>query len=202
MLHLIPIRLVLQFIAGLIALTVLAAAYAGWVATGNAAKDALTVIKWSSSIATAAVVFLYAGWRWLPRVQLIIFPYLGGRWYGTVEFESEGKIEQRPVLLEVKHTLFAITLLLESKESISWTLVVQAARNREFDHYRLYYVYLNERKEGVPEPGARYRGLAIIRIETGPTGMQMEGDYFTETHRQGTLHLVRDSANAWWKLWR
>jgi site-specific DNA recombinase len=77
----------------------------------------------------------------------------------------------------------------------SWTLAVHAERAQDFARYRLYYVYLNERKEGFPSPRERYRGLAILRVENGERRRLM-GDYFTETHRQGTLHLTRDAAHA------
>ena len=90
---------------------------------------------------------------------------------------------------------------MDSEESTSFTLVVQADRDPDFDHYKLYYVYLNSRKEGVSGAGNRYRGLAVLRVETG-NGLELKGDYFTETHRKGTLHLSRTRSHPWWKLWR
>ena len=61
-------------------------------------------------------------------------------------FEKDGDSQRRNVKLEIKHTLFGLRLVLDSKKSTSWTLVVHAERNRDFGRYRLYYVYLNERK--------------------------------------------------------
>jgi hypothetical protein len=67
---------------------------------------------------------------------------------------STGRVDRGPGSpLRGTHTLFGIRLLLESSESTFWTLVVHAERNTDFERYRLYYVYLNERKEGVPGPG-------------------------------------------------
>jgi hypothetical protein len=80
-------------------------------------------------------------------------------------------------------------------------LLVHAERNRDFERYRLYYVYLNERKEGFANGGERYRGLAVMRIEPG-TRLKLQGDYFTETHRQGTLRLTLNARHPWWVLWR
>lgn len=201
MLHLLPIRMVLRVVAALVALAIFAASYAGWVGQGGAVHDMTVVTRLSSSLATAAIVLLYVYWRWIPAVQLLIFPYLGGRWSGVLHFTAGRGPEHRDVRLEIKHTLFAIKLLLDSNESTSSTLVVHAERNPYFQRYRIYYVYLNERKEGVPGAGERYRGLAVLRVEWGAQP-ELQGDYFTETNRSGTLHLRRDEGHPWWKLWR
>lgn len=201
MLHLLPIRLILATLAVLIAVAVLAASYMGWVGRGNAANDAVMVIRWSSALAVIAIVLLHVTWRWLTPVQSFIFPYLGGSWVGVVRFQSDEGPDQRSVRLEVKHTLLGLKLLLESEESVSSTLVVHAERNPDFERFRLYYVYLNERKEGVTSSGVRYRGLAVLRIKAG-TQIALLGDYFTETNRHGTLELARAASTSWWKLWR
>jgi hypothetical protein len=201
MLHLLPIRLVLRVFAALVAIAVVAASYAGWVGQGGTIHDMAVVTRWSSSLATAAIVLLFVSWRWIPPVQLFIFPYLGGRWSGVLRFNSGRGPEHRDVRLEIKHTLFGIQLLLDSNESISSTLVVHAERNPDFQRYRIYYVYLNERKEGVPGAGERYRGLAVLRVEWG-AHPELQGNYFTEANRSGTLHLKRDEGHPWWKLWR
>jgi hypothetical protein len=201
MLHLLPIRLVLQAVAALAATAILAGTYAGWVGEGDTLRDAATVIRWSSSLAIAVIALLYAGWRWVPAVERFIFPYLGGRWSGVVKFQGGNGPDHRDVCLEVKHTLFGLKFLLDSNESTSHTLVVHAERNPDFERYRLYYVYLNERKEGVAGAGLHYRGIAVLRVECG-SRLALHGDYFTDTHRSGTLHLTRDAANPWWNWWR
>jgi hypothetical protein len=201
MLHLLPIRLVLRIFAALVGLSVLAASYAGLVGAGDIVHDLTILSRWSATLAIGAIVLLYGLWRWVPPVQDAIFPYLGGRWSGAVRFDTEHGPDERAVQLEIKHTLFTLRLLLDSNESTSSTLVVQAERNPDFQRFRLYYVYLNERKEGVAGAGDRYRGLAILRVDRVHPP-QLHGDYFTETHRRGTLHLQLSAANPWWKLWR
>jgi hypothetical protein len=200
MLHLLPIRLFLAGFAALVGFTVLAAVYGGWLG-GDALRDASGVVRWSSTVAISSIALFYAAWRWFPGLQSLIFPYLGGQWAGTVRFQGPNGPDHRHVSLEIKHTLFGFRLLLDSHESTSRTLVVQAERDPDFDRFRLYYVYLNERKEGRPGGGQRYRGLAILRI-TWSSRPELEGDYFTETHRRGTLHLTRRSATPRWKIWR
>ncbi|WP_162820657.1 hypothetical protein [Microvirga calopogonii] len=201
MLHLLPIRLILLVFSVLVGLSVLLAGYAGWVGGGDTLRDATGLIRWSSTMASALVITCFMGWRWIPAVQLFIFPYLGGKWSGTVRFEGQNGPDQRDVSLEIKHTLFGLKLLLDSDESTSWTLVVHADRNPDFDRYRLYYVYLNERKEGCPGAGERYRGIAVLRV-VWVTKPELQGDYFTDTHRRGTLHLKRNVVTSWWKIWR
>jgi hypothetical protein len=201
MLHLLPIRLVLRTFAALAGLSVLAASYAGLVGTGDIVRDLTILSRWSATLAIAVIALLYVLWRWVPVVQIAIFPYLGGRWSGVVRFDTEHGPDERAVELEIKHTLFAMRLLLDSRESTSSTLVVHAERDPDFQRFRIYYAYLNERKEGVPGAGERYRGLAILRVDWG-SHPQLQGNYFTEVHRRGTLHLTLDAAHPWWKLWR
>lgn len=202
MLHLLPIRLLIQVFATSVGLMAIAAFYAGYADDKDTAQLVQLVLRWGSSLSFAAVALVYAAWRWIPFVQASIFPYLGGRWAGQVRYVGkEGKHADKPVRLEAKHTLFGLRFLLDSDESTSTTLAVHAEKDPDFNKFRLYYVYLNSRKEGVLGSGETYRGLAIVRWEDGaqPT---LEGDYFTETARQGTLHLRRVSRTAFWKIWR
>jgi hypothetical protein len=135
MLHLLPIRLVLRVFAALVAVAVVAASYGGWVGQGGSIDDMAVVTRWSSSLATSAILLLYVSWRWIPPVQLFIFPYLGGRWSGVLRFNAGHGPEHRDVRLEIKHTLFGIQCLLDSNESTSSTLVVHAERNPDFQRY-------------------------------------------------------------------
>jgi SMODS-associating 2TM, beta-strand rich effector domain len=201
MLHLLPIRLVFQGVATLAGIAMVAAVYAGAVGTGDAFKDMTTVVRWSSTIAAVSIALLYASWRWIPPLQRLIFPYLGGRWSGVLNFTYRGKPGQRDVQMEIKHTLFGLRLLTDTEESSSSTIAVHADKNPDFERYRLYYVYVNERKEGVSGAGATYRGLAVLRVEWSAKP-ELRGDYFTESRSAGTLHLKRDKSHPWWKLWQ
>src|ERR1700722_5298641 len=201
MLHLFPLRPALQAAAALAGLAVIAAVYAGVVGTGDALKDIGAVIRWSSSIAAVLVVLLYASWRWIMPLQLYVFPYLGGHWSGVLNFTYRGKPGQSHVKMEIKHTPFGLRLLMDTAEASSSTIVVHADRNPDFQRYRLFYVFVNERKEGVDGAGTTYRGVAVLRVEWS-SNPELLGDYFTETRNTGTLHLKRDERHPWWKLWR
>jgi SMODS-associating 2TM, beta-strand rich effector domain len=78
--------------------------------------------------------------------------------------------------MEIKHTLFDLRLLLDSKQSSSRTLVVQAERDPDFARYRLYYVYLNERRDGFENAGVRYRGLAVMSVKPA-SQPELHGNY-------------------------
>lgn len=201
MLHLLPVKIILQIAVALVALAVLAAVNAGWLAAGDFEWESLLLVRWSPVAASAMVIALFAAWRWIPPAQRFIFPYLGGDWRGFILFEGRDGEERRAVKLEVKHTLFGLKLMLESNESTSSTLAVHAERNRDFARFRLYYVYLNERKDGVLGAHERYRGIAIMRVEPGHPS-RLRGTYFTEANRSGILELSARRLHPWWKLWR
>ena len=204
MLHLLPIRNLLTIIVALVGLAVLAAVYAGVVGTGNALADIKWIIRWASFMALALLILPYVAWRWLPSLQRMIFPYLGGDWEGELFFEGAESSGTRKVALTITHSLLKIVLILDSAESTSRTLVVHADRDVGINRDRLYYVYLNERKEGVPGSGERYRGVAVLRIEMSTPSKQLAllGDYFTEQQRSGKLQLRRTQPSPWWALWK
>ncbi len=175
--------------------------YRGNLGNGDALADARVVVEHSSAAALAVLIILLAAWRWIPFSQRFIFPYLGGEWTGVIKYHGTQGSGMRPVRLSVTHTLVGIRLVLDSRESTSRTLVVHAERDAAISRDRLYYVYLNERKEGVAGAGAMYRGLAILRVDTAPK-FALVGNYFTDQQGTGSLHLTRSRGHAWWKLWK
>ncbi len=187
--------------AAIVGILVVGAFYMGVVNTTESLRSAQLVLRWASPISFGAILLMLLVWRWVPPVQTAIFPYLGGTWTGEVRYEVDGVTTAKPVTMEVRHNLLGVKLLLDSEESTSVTLAVHAEKDSDFDRFRLYYVYLNRRKEGVAGGGDIYRGLAIVRWITG-NPPSLAGDYFTDTHRRGTLHLARETTTAFWKVWR
>ncbi|MGY4305201.1 hypothetical protein ACVIJ6_002444 [Bradyrhizobium sp. USDA 4369] len=199
MLHLLPVRQLLTLILLSVALTMLSAIYAGYIGA-DGLHDAITVIRWSSVSAVALPIVASAAWRWMPSLQKITFPYLGGEWEGKLAFQGLRGSGTRDIKLNVAHQLFGLKLVLETNESISRTLVAHAQYDADLARNRIYYVYLNERKEGVVAAGESYKGLATLRVESA--GSLLHGDYFTETSSAGTLHVYRLTKHAWWKFWK
>jgi hypothetical protein len=201
MLHLFPIRRLLSVILALVALAVLAAVYAGIIGTGDAFEDVNWIIRWASFAATCLLTVPYVAWRWIPNLQRFTFPYLGGHWAGELNFHGPKGPGTRQVTLTISHSLLRIVLILDSDESTSRTLVVHAERDVGVSRDRLYYVYMNERKEGVAGGGQRYRGLAVLRAEMSQMP-ELLGDYFTETQSTGTIRLTRSRSHPWWAVWK
>lgn len=193
-------RKAIRLLIVLVAVAVLLMFGVGFLDDKHIVKTATQLFRWSAILVTGLIFLCYAGWRWIPSIQRWIFPYLGGDWEGKLVYSRGSDEETVPIQLLVKHTLFGIRLLLDSAESTSQTLVVHAEKDPDFERYRLYYVYLNERKEGVAGSGDRYRGLAVLRVEISQG--QLHGDYFTETHRRGKLSLEYKKPTVWWKIWR
>jgi hypothetical protein len=201
MLHLVPIQWLLRVSFTIFSLAVLSALNVGQIGSGEVAHDAGVLFRWSSIAALVVIGTSYAAWRWIPASQRLIFPYLGGRWSGFIEYQEKKASHRVDVKMEIKHTLFGLRMLLDSEQSSSRTLVVHAERDPDFERYRLYYVYLNERRDGFANAGARYRGLAVMAVTPGARP-ELHGNYFTDTDRRGTLHLTVDALHPWWKLWR
>jgi hypothetical protein len=176
MLHLLPIQWLLRISFTVFSLAVLAALYVGQIGGGELAHDANLLFGWSSIAAMVVIVVSFAAWRWFPPCQGLIFPYLGGRWSGAIEYEDTDGPRKIDVTMEIKHTLFDLRLLLDSKQSSSRTLVVQAERDPDFARYRLYYVYLNERRDGFENAGVRYRGLAVMSVKPA-SQPELHGNY-------------------------
>lgn len=160
-------------------------AFALWVA----------IQRWSLPVVFGLIAISFAAWRWIPALQRAVFPYLGGRWEGTLNFQGEQGAGSRAVRIEVRHTLFDLHVLMESDQSTSQTVVVHAERS-VFERYRLFYVFLNTRRESATNSGQAYRGLAILEVDAG----KLTGHYFTERGSQGELHVVRVSRRPWWHL--
>ena len=201
MLNLLPIRVLVRGVIILATVPVILAIGLGALGAGNALNTAIGIIRYSYIAAFAVIILPSVAWRSLPWLQSWIFPYLGGEWEGEIEFGAEDGPEIRLVHLDIEHTLFNITLILRSAESISRTLVVHPERDRGLRSDRLYYVYRNERKEGVPNAGESYRGLAVLGVDSSRP-RQLLGTYFTERQRHGLLRLKQTRRYPGWVVWK
>ncbi|MDB6147565.1 MAG: hypothetical protein JWO45_1229 [Spartobacteria bacterium] len=202
MLHLLPIKWVLTFCLALGALGVFGAIYLGWAPEDHWFANVQAIIRWSTGTAIALPILFYLAWRFVPLIQSLIFPYLGGHWNGHLQFSGKRGVGRRRIKLTIDHTPLSLKMFLDSKESFSKTLAVHAERTEHaIVRKRLYYVYLNERKEGFPGAGQTYRGLAIMSVENRKR-LELRGDYFTEEGQAGTLTLSRYVAHPFWTFWK
>ena len=192
MIHLLPIRLLIAAITAWVALTFLVLGISPDVGLEKLLLD----IRWLYLLALVFPFILCAAWRWFSKFRTFVFPYLGGQWIGSINYQGSHGCGTRDVCLRIDHTLFTIKLFLESEESTSRTLSVCAHRDSGINRDRLYYVFLNERKEGISKEEGYYRGLAVLRLEPGNS--RLLGDYFTEQQSRGQLILKRQKEHSWW----
>lgn len=134
-----------------------------------------------------ALAFIYFAWKWIPGFSFFVFPDLSGRWIGKIEFSREGSQAELAASLDVDQNLNEMSLILETENAESETLVVYPRRlsNRRFE---LLYVYETHSKEGKPPPSYRYRGTAVIRVQSRT---RMIGNYYTEQGGGGTVSFTK-----------
>lgn len=200
MLHLLPLKFILTLLVIIAGLSVLAGGYAGWIGTGDALNDINLIVRAAPIIVIAVPAFLQLAWRWSPQVQRFVFPYLGGEWSGKLDYRNpDGETGSREISLNIRHNLLNFVITLDAPESKSRTIVAHPERDKNFQLDRIYYVFETIRKEGVKGAGERYRGAAIMRVETGETGCLL-ADYFTEHKHTGTMKITRETCHPWWKV--
>src|SRR5437899_7234878 len=60
-----------------------------------------------------------------------------GHWSGFIEYEEKKASHRVDVTMEIKHTLFGVRMLLDSQQSSSRTLTVQAERDPRSEERRV-----------------------------------------------------------------
>ena len=158
MIHLLPIRLAVLVIIVLTA-TLILALFEPELFFHKLA----TVLSWIMPASIFVTIIPCLAWRWIPSLQRTIFPYLGGEWEGTLEFTGNESKGVRSIRMNISHSLLRFRITLDTQESTSKTLAIYVERNTGIKRHRLYYIYLNERKEGLINAGDTYRGLASSR---------------------------------------
>lgn len=182
MLHLLRLNLIIY----LAALT--ASAVALWLA-GVAPYRAVTLAAMVAGVLqllTLAVI--YFAWRWIPGFAYFVFPNIRGNWSGTIAYQRAGESKQLSASLGVEQNVTQISLILQTEDAESETLVVYP-RKLSNQRFELLYVYETRRREGRPPPFYRYRGSAVIRVETNPH--RLVGSYYTEQGGSGTVVFDR-----------
>lgn len=141
------------------------------------------------------LLFTKWGWRW-PILQgwLVPFPNLQGTWQGTLQStwvhpDTDKTPLPIPFILVIKQSFSAISCVLYTKESSSYSSAALLSEEDDSGIKRLSYVYTN-----TPELTARGRspiheGAAILRIITTPE-RSMRGEYWTNRKTTGEMELT------------
>jgi hypothetical protein len=107
---------------------------------------------------------------------------------GSEKSTRDGQSAELKAELDIEQNLNTISLILQTQDAESETLVVYPRRlsNRRLE---LLYVYETRRKEGRPPPQYRYRGTAVMRVEKRP--VRLIGTYYTEQGGLGTVEFAK-----------
>lgn len=137
----------------------------------------------------AALAIIFFVWRWIPGFPSLVFPNITGRWKGTLHFTHDGKASEIPASLDIEQNLNVISLILETDNAESETVVVYPRRLSN-GRLELLYVYETRTKEGRPPPFYRYRGTAVLRVQD--RHKSLVGTYYTEQGGSGTVSFTRN----------
>jgi hypothetical protein len=193
MLHLLPLRWLLKAAVVLTALGLVAAAALGTLGPGGFTSALGAALRIALLVEAALWILLTFGWSYTPGFKERVFPEIGGSWHGHIHYVREGASQSKPATLHIHQNLTSLRLLLETDESESQTLVARPERDPDFSRFKLFYIYENTRKEGMPGAGRIYRGTAFLVLPPGRP-KQLSGSYFTEQGGVGTLEFARNDA--------
>jgi hypothetical protein len=166
--------------------------------------SAMTVVRRVLGVEAVIALIVYYGWHYFPGMtQRWIYPHIEDTWDGTINYFHEGKHGRKEAVLHVSQSLVRIRLVLETDESVSETLVVRPERDSDFSRFRLFYIYENRQRDGLPNNGRSYRGTALIELGPGKPSC-LVGTYFTDQRGTGTIEFRRrrDARKWYWGWWR
>ncbi len=200
MLHLLPLRSIVRIALGVTVLAVMVVFIFGQSTTGSGFTTATSVLRWVLGAEAILAILIYYLWHRLPGLTARwLFPHIDGSWDGSLQFvlpddvadgEAAEKTGRREANLHVHQTLVNIRLILETDESTSETLVVHAGRDPDFSRFRLFYIFENKSRDGLPNTARSYRGTAVMEVPPGRPD-ELRGTYFTDQGSEGTFLFER-----------
>lgn len=204
MLHLLPLRYIWRFALGVTALGVLAVVVLDSPQQGTTLAKVTTIVRWMLFVEAGLAIFILYFWYFIPGLTARwLFPHIDGSWDGRLNFKrkvteassTEAKVvpDSKAAQLHVHQSLTRIRLILETDESTSETLVVKPERDPDFSRFRLFYIFENRSRDGLPNNARSYRGTAVMEVQPGEPSTLM-GTYFTDQGSEGTFRFERRSA--------
>lgn len=202
MLHLLPLRFIGRFV-----LTVTVLAVVGLILFGGALNEptlasAMTVVRWVLGAEAAMAALVFYCWHYVPGLtDRWVYPHIDGTWDGEICYVRDGELGTKTAVLQISQSLVKIRLVMTTDESISETLVVRPERDPDFSRFRLFYIYENRQRDGLPNNGRSYRGTALIELGPGKP-LTLVGTYFTDQRGTGTIDFRRrPPRRRWYSAW-
>jgi hypothetical protein len=212
MLHLLPLRSLGRFALTVTVLGVVAVIVIGSTVPGTGLTQAMTILRWVLSVEAVAALVIFYCWHRIPGLtKRWLFPHIDGSWDGALHFKrkvpkSEDQVsrvieDSRLASLYIHQSLNKLRLILETEESTSETLVVHAERDPDFSRFRLFYIFENRSRDGLPNTARSYRGTAVMEVAPGRPTI-LNGTYFTDQGSEGTFRFERcKPAYRGWRSW-
>jgi len=143
------------------------------------------------------VSFVFTTWLWrLPLLQgwLVPLPDLEGTWAGTLQSTWKDPSTDQvkppiPILLVIKQSFSAVSCVMYSKESTSYSNAAQLSKDDESGTILLSYNYTNR-----PDATARHRseihdGAAILSWIREPVRV-LKGNYWSSRKTTGDMQVI------------
>lgn len=212
MLHLLPLRSLGRFALTVTVLGIFAVIVVGSTSTAPRITQAMTILRWVLVVEGVAALVIYFCWHRIPGLtKRWLFPHIDGSWDGILLFKRKvakaGDQEEhvvegtRTASLYIHQSLKKLRLILETDESTSETLVVHAERDPDFSRFRLFYIFENRSRDGLPNTARSYRGTAVMEVMPGRPTI-LDGTYFTDQGSEGTFRFERNApAYRGWRSW-
>jgi|SRR6266851_2110967 len=141
--------------------------------------------------------FLFTTWIWrFPFLQswLVPFPDLQGTWQGTLQTtwqdpDTSKPLPPIPVILVIKQSFDAISCVMYTQESISYSDAAILIQEDDSGLKKLSYVYTNTPGLAARGRSPIHHGAAILRIITTQE-RSLQGEYWTNRKTTGELTLT------------
>lgn len=194
MIHLLPIRLVLSYVAAayafVIAMVALSLSGAANQSSLSGATLAFSGLLFLQSI---FLIWIYFGWRrlwrWIPQLNGL-FPDLNGEWEMDINYSGSHGNGTVKATATIHQNFLNITMEVNAPGSDSFTLATQPSREKSSAIPVLYYIYEVTRRHSGQVIGHSYKGSALLRYFQREGGV-LRGNYWTEDASQGEFVLVR-----------
>lgn len=130
-------------------------------------------------------------WRqeWIHRIGLVKIPDLEGKWHGHIKSSFDQNSNDHEVNVRIRQSWTRFSLLLESANSASQTLI-GSLQVKPAEGPVLSYQYRNEPKPGAVETMQIHYGTARLVLRNASI---LEGNYYSGRGRQnyGSIYLKK-----------
>lgn len=134
---------------------------------------------------TLILMGIYERWIWQFN-PLEKVPNIRGEYIGNIEYNFNGKLDKKTIIVTIKQSLFSTNVRITTNEITSSTISSNIIlENKE---YVLYYIYItNPKSKYIKENPVQYGACKIIvKSKT-----ELQGTYWTTQQTTGDIYLKK-----------